>query len=143
MNLEVKAGSMEWSIPIERRITILRGFSGEGKSDMVYNIANRSQIVKVDFPLECKVATETTWKDLLKSSTNSLIIFDDLEEVSSNEFAKLIKEYKDNYNYYLLITREFVGLDVESELSIAVSSILRFKVDETGLKHYTEKYSEF
>lgn len=114
MNLKVEAGNMKWNIPIERRITILQGSSGEGKSVMVHCIANQNQMVKVDFPLECKVATETTWKDLIRGSSNSLIIFDDLEEVSSKEFARLVENHKDNY--YLLITRELVEINIENEL---------------------------
>lgn len=36
MILDVKVGEMTWTIPLNRRITILRGNSGCGKTELVF-----------------------------------------------------------------------------------------------------------
>ncbi len=100
------------SIPLERRITVLRGNSGTGKSTILDMIeANDPTIV-----IECKadddsflswvILSNTTWEFVIRGATNSLLILDDLELIVSPEFSKAVSETVDRNNYYLIISRE-------------------------------------
>lgn len=62
IHLEVIDGRMSWNIPLERRITILKGDSGTGKSTMVEAIENPSNVTKITCPLKCIPVTDATWK---------------------------------------------------------------------------------
>ena len=140
MILDVKVGEMTWTIPLNRRITILRGNSGCGKTELVSNIASQNQAVQVQCQLPCIVVTATTWEIVMSASKKSLIILDDLEIVGTSRFVKLLKETESSGNFYLIVSRELMGFDNLGMLNIAVSSILRLVTDESGLHHMTEPY---
>ena len=140
MILDVKVGEMTWTIPLNRRITILRGNSGCGKTELVSNIASQNQAAQVQCQLPCIVVTATTWEIVMSASKKSLIILDDLEIVGTSRFAKLLKETESSGNFYLIVYRELMGFDNLGMLNIAVSSILRLVTDESGLHHMTEPY---
>jgi hypothetical protein len=141
MTLDVKADNLTWSIPIKRRITIIRGDSGTGKTTLVDIISdNDSNAATVSFPLQISVVTTGTWEDVMATAVNRLIVFDELEAVTTSKFANLIKETENKGNYYLIFSRENIGTESYSMLNIAVSSILRFVTSNDGLNHYTEEY---
>lgn len=139
IHLEVIDGRMSWDIPLERRITILKGDSGTGKSTMVEAIENPSNVTKITCPLKCIPVTDATWRLVMGSAEGSLIIFDDMEIVETSEFASLVKETEVRGNYYLLICRELIGIGSLGSLSIAVNSILYLCCSSDGLRHYTRK----
>lgn len=86
----------------KRRITIIRGDSGIGKTTLVDLVSQSIMGVQVNCPLDIIVATETTWQAVMQFNTNSLIIFDDLELVASAKFASEVKKTSSNNNYYLI-----------------------------------------
>jgi hypothetical protein len=140
----VWSGDLSWDIPLERRITIVRGDSGLGKTTLI-NLINESQErgdsgVIVESRLGILIVSMGTWQLLMTSARNSILIFDDLSIVESAQFAKLIKDTEDAGNYYLIFSREEIGMDKFSMLSISISSILRFITSDDGKKHFTEPY---
>lgn len=150
INLEVSDSEtgLQWSIGINRRITIIRGDSGIGKTELVRLIASPPVGVEVNVSLPCVVADATNWNAILDGSKNSIIILDDAEFVSSGRFAKKVKDTEENQNYFLIIGREQIS---ESELaddsfyklSYSVDSILRFVVSDDGKKHFTVPFFDF
>lgn len=154
MTLGIIDGNMSWEIPIKRRITIVRGASGCGKTSLVEAVRLRSQNTVVNFPLGIMIADETNWSAIMRGAEKQLIIFDDMEIVGTHEFAKVIKETKDRGNFYLVITREYVGigddellykdsLDELGELSIAVDSILEMYKSDDGYVHKTREFFKY
>lgn len=132
IHLDVVSGDNTWSIPIERRITILTGDSGSGKTEMVNAIQEGSQLTKVTCDLPCVVVGDTTWETIVKATTDSLIIFDDMEVVSTRRFAELLSNTVDNNNYFLIITRE----EFDTRSLGYVSSALKLMFDEDKPTYY-------
>jgi hypothetical protein len=62
--------------------------------------------------------------------------------VETCEFAELLSKTEKSRNYILVIGRENIGDTISKMLSYSIDSILRFVVDDTGKKHYTEKWFE-
>jgi hypothetical protein len=148
-NLFVKYNELTWNIPIERRITIVRGDSGIGKTTMVnYIQADSRQMTSNKLIVECnlniKIVSLDSWEYMLKdeSFTDTLFIFDDVADTRTLKFAQLVQKSADRGNYFLLINREDLTVGEYGCLNIAVSSILRFVTSPDGLQHYTEPYFE-
>jgi hypothetical protein len=131
---------LEWYVPLENRITLLRGDSGYGKTEMVRILLETPDGVEINTSLPYVVVTAQTWQSVLTTTQNSIIIFDDLREVETCEFAELLSKTEESRNYILVIGRENIGDTISKMLSYSIDSILRFVVDNTGKKHYTEQY---
>lgn len=139
---------LQWYIELKRRITILRGDSGLGKSEFVRIIVSPPIGIEVRTSRNCVAADGSNWDAVLSGTRESIIILDDIETVSSAKFAKRVKETSENHNYFLIIGREQIGEQSLSEdtfykLSYSVDSILKFAVSEDGKKHFTEPYFDF
>ncbi len=100
---------LQWFIELKRRITILRGDSGIGKSELVKIIVSPPIGVEVKTTLDCVIADSSNWSAVLEGTINSIIILDDIEIVSSSRFTKKVKETEKNQNYFLIIGREQLG----------------------------------
>jgi hypothetical protein len=144
LNLKAWFNDLTWDIPIERRITIIRGDSGTGKTTLVNNLeSSKDSEFNVQFPLDIFVATCRNWNVIMSGVQDSLIVFDDLSIVETADFAKLVKDTEDKGNYFLIFSREPIGMEKLSRLSISVSSVLRFVISQDGKQHYTEPYYKF
>jgi predicted GTPase len=130
MLLKVSVGNIKWEIPIDKKLTIVRGDSGVGKSGITNAVVQGAENVNIDFPLEIVVATHVGWQALMRASENTLIIFDDMEEVETREFADILKETASRNNYCLVFSR--------SRLLIKDSLTLLMYCDENGLEHKTK-----
>jgi len=135
---------LQWFIELCRRITIVRGDSGIGKSELVRIIASPPTGVEVKTSLPCVVADDSNWNAVLSGTTDSIIILDDINIVSSSRFAKAVKDTAINRNYFLIIGREQIGeLDVLYDnlyrLSYSTSLVGKFVTSEDGKKHYLEQ----
>jgi len=135
---------LEWSIPLERRITILRGDSGKGKTEMVRLLQSDVFGVTVESQLPIVVADNNNWQIILENTNNSIIILDDVESVATLKFAQLLKKTEDQGNYYLIIGREYLEGNKSDtclgNLSFSIKSVLRIVTDETGKRHTVEPY---
>ena len=138
LELTVTSDIYKCSMTIERRITIIKGDSGTGKTTFVDMLDNTIYSAKVESSLPILIATNTTWR-LLFYSTNSILIFDDLEVVESGEFAKLMKEncVKNNL-YFIIISRESLG--EMRKLSYSMDSVFEMCTDKDGITHYLVPY---
>lgn len=140
------------SIPLERRITILRGDSGTGKSTIADIIDAGDPTVSI----ECKsddgsslswvLVSNTTWELIVRGATNSLLILDDLELVASPDFSKAVSETSDRNNYYLIMSREdnksTNDADMQLNLhafSISLNSIYNFNKHSNEKDHFVSQ----
>jgi hypothetical protein len=146
INLYVECNGLTWSIPIERRITVVRGDSGTGKTTMTNYISAASQQMGKNIIVKCalniKVANWDSWQSVIKDEkfTKTLFIFDDVSDVRTLAFAQEMQKSADRGNYFLIIAREDLKLGDYSNISLAVSSILRFVTSRNGKRHYTKPY---
>lgn len=138
LKLTVTSDIYKCSMTIDRRITIIKGDSGTGKTTLVDMLDNTIYSAKVESSLPILIATNTTWR-LVFHSTDSILIFDDLEIVESGEFAKLLKENCVKNNLYLIIiSRESLG--EMRKLSYSMDSVYEMCTDKDGITHYLVPY---
>lgn len=134
--LEIKSPIYNCSIPLERRITIIRGDSGTGKSIIVEMLTANLAAIEVNSTLDYVVVNRTTIFTIMNTEYSHLIIMDDLEVVASNEFSLLVSQTEARGNYYLIISREdpSVQLDLNA-FSISMNSIYNFKKHVNNIDH--------
>lgn len=147
LNLEVESDIFNFSCELHRRITVIRGDSGVGKTSLVNIATSKGPGILVKCDLNVKAANDDSWKSMLKGEKDAVIFFDDLEATETIEFAALCKETLVKNNLYIvLINREglnnFKELEEEGkghkymEASISVSEIYDFK--SNGVEHWLE-----
>lgn len=107
MKLSVHSESYNLDIPLERRLTIIRGDSGTGKTTLVDLIRENSFDLNIESDYPVIVGDDTNYEAIIRGSFRNIIIFDDEDCVGTKKFASLYYEYAvENDLYFLLITRE-------------------------------------
>lgn len=99
---------LEWCIPLKSRITILRGDSGRGKTEMVNIIRNNVFGVSIKSKLPLIVVDSSNWEILMLNTKESILIFDNMIEIESYRFYEIMEKTEHNDNYYLIIGREYI-----------------------------------
>lgn len=124
------------SFSFERRLTVIKGDSGVGKSTMAEIIAQGPQPdIKLESTYPAVVVTYGTWEAVIRTYQNRIIIFDDLEIVATQLFASICKNYVIQNNLYIvIIARECLGNRQLGMLSYSVNSIFDMVAD--GINHY-------
>lgn len=128
IDVEISSANFNFSCKLRRRITVIRGDSGVGKTSLTDIVRLRGGNIKVTAPFEIYDGTSGDPSVLLSGSHNAIYIFDDLDVTESGEFAKLCKKYLVKNNLYVVIISR-VNL-TEEELS----GISEFKTD--GINHW-------
>ena len=103
--IDIEDSCVKYHLELDRRINFIVGDSGTGKTtivDLVNSSLNDSSI-SINTNIELYPVTLLSWRNDIKSLTNKLIIMDDLEVVSTMEFASLVKNYCIKNNLYFLI----------------------------------------
>lgn len=103
--IDIEDSCIKYHLELDRRINFIVGNSGTGKTtivDLVNSSLNDSSI-SINTNIELYPVTLLSWRNDIKSLTNKLIIMDDLEVVSTMEFASLVKNYCIKNNLYFLI----------------------------------------
>ena len=107
--IEVLARRVIYSMTVERNITIVRGDSATGKTDMVRTILlskRKDSPYKVNCDVEC-IAINFENADRIKALdeyNNSIIFIDeDVGFIKTHEFAKIVEK---STCYFVLVTRE-------------------------------------
>ena len=100
---------VKYEFDINRNITVIKGDSATGKTvlvDMVreFTLNGADSGINCSCSIPCRVLEGNTWEDQLSSITGSIVFIDEGNRfVSSNDFARAVKEGK---NYYVIVTRE-------------------------------------
>lgn len=91
----------------ERRINIIRGDSGIGKTTLVEILTNRPQGIEIYTTLPTVTVLENSWRNVLAGTSDSIVLFDDIAAVETSDFANMYKEFVvDKNNYVIAISRE-------------------------------------
>lgn len=91
----------------ERRLNIIRGDSGIGKTTLVEILTTRPQGIEIYTSLPTVTVLENSWKNTLEGTSNSILLFDDIAAIETSDFANLFKRtIVDKNNYVIAISRE-------------------------------------
>ena len=127
---------------LDRRISIIRGDSGQGKTTFVDAITERILPVFTTYPTT--LLRDDNWQNEMKTQKNRILIVDDSEFCATATFARLIKEHCiENNLWYVIIARDNLSFEPNSIaslgcLSYSVSSVYEFKTK--GINHWLEPF---
>ena len=135
----VRNNKIQFTIEIERNITIIQGESGSGKTTLVdliamYSRYGKSSGVTVNSKVNVTVCSTDMWDAFIEKTHNSIIFIDEGNDfVKSAEFANAVKA---SDCYFVIVTRE--NLD---QLPYSVKSILKLRKTASRSKiNYNRTY---
>lgn len=107
--VKVYSKKLIYDFYVNRKITIIRGDSGTGKSTLVQYIQNANDKLKRGFTLECDLHCEAynktfkNWDIAFKEMTDAIIVLD--EGFVYSECNKLLDVINNSDCYFILISR--------------------------------------
>ncbi|MCD7812884.1 MAG: translation initiation factor 2 [Lachnospiraceae bacterium] len=123
--IEVYSNKLKYEMTIQRNITVIRGNSATGKTQLVnmirdYNTFGADSGIVLNCDRNCVVVEGVEWKKRILELTDAIIFIDEGNGfVRTDEFARLINH---NSNYFVLVTREKL-----SALPYSVKEIYGFR----------------
>ena len=139
----VYSGKLSYKLSFDKRINIIKGDSGTGKTTLVdlIDASSYDNDIEVDCNLHCKVGRVDTLDLLISSEKNCIIFIDEVHFKAYKNFSSMYSNYAVSNNlFFILITREESVLDDVSnffQLSFSVSNI--FKMCSDGFNHWIEQ----
>lgn len=137
--VRVRNRRIQFTLELERNITVIRGDSATGKTTLVgmlrdYEAQGEKSGVSVICDRPCAVLTELEWELRLQTLQDSILFVDEGNAfVNSEAFAKAIRGTS---NYYVLITRENLY-----QLPYSVDAILELRITTSKAKRtYNKAY---
>ena len=108
IRLTVESNLYNCNIEFDRHIIFIKGNSGVGKTSLVDILSeSNSSDVNITCTIPYMIVNDTTWKAIMSSVSNTLLIFDDMSVVETPEFASIYKETAlRNNNYFKIMSRE-------------------------------------
>lgn len=135
----VRNRRVQFTLELERNITVIRGDSATGKTTMLgmlrdYEEQGTQSGVTVQCDAPCRILTSRNWEDQLRHIRDSIVFVDEGNAfVSSQEFAQVICG---SSNYYVLITRENLY-----QLPYSVGAVLKLRITNCCRKRtYNKAY---
>lgn len=137
--ITVKNNHVQYTLELERNVTVLSGDSGTGKTTLIsllsdYENLGKKSGVTVSCDKPCRVLSGIDWELRLGQMRDSIVFVDEGNEfLSSADFARTIKN---SDNYYVLITRESLY-----QLPYSVDAVLELKKTKSKSKRtYNRAY---
>ena len=109
ISISLKHSSCNANIPIKRRITYMRGDSGEGKTSIFSCLQRAFEEPEIEVAVSNGYTYATMTNDLntalsmLRSMSKTIIVSDDQSIVERREFIKCVKDHLVQQDNYLLI----------------------------------------
>ena len=128
---------IHYHLLIKRNITILRGESASGKSEMIrllasYNSSPTSSGITLVCDKKCYVLTEGNWTLLTEKYRDSIFFVDEGNGfIRTKEFADTVKRAD---NYFVIISREKL-----SQLPYSIDEVYGFREDDASGKYHTPR----
>lgn len=132
MFIDIKSDNYNIHFEFERRVTVIKGDSGIGKTTLVELLQEESYDIVKNTSLPVVIAAVTTWKIAIQNSKSAIIIFDDLDCVETAEFSSLYHDYAiKNDLYFIIIGRADTITQKTSmaRLSYSINSIYTIESD--------------
>lgn len=105
-HIKVYNKKVSYDFKIRRKITIISGDSGTGKTTLVDLIekANNGEGVYLECECKCGVLVDKNWQYDLSLYTNSILFIDEnFDAINTKEFADAVNK---SDNYFVIINRE-------------------------------------
>lgn len=133
--IDLTVADCHYRIEFERRITVITGDSGVGKTEFVsnLNVSAPNVIMKASRNV---IRADENWEILMRGSMSSIIVFDDMEVVGSSRFSKVVSDTNESGNFIVIIGRENFSSKTIAQISVSTSSMCRFVTDASGKLHY-------
>lgn len=142
ISIKVESRRVSYEVTLNRKMTIIRGMSGEGKSILVNGLSNRINGYKrhiSDSRYKLFLLDGDDWYNSMEyrikdRDKNFIIVIDDKECVSTEEFCHLFNQ--DTHNFYILVDRlaQLTEFDSMAGLQVAVDSVYELKT--SGRDHW-------
>ena len=142
--IKVGFAKTAFEVVLDRKVTILKGQSGTGKTTFVELIdeklkkSRNSSIISLSSNAPLIVLKEgDDWKKVLMSNKGCIIISDEGNEVIETvEFAGYVKE---SDNYFLFVSRS----GMLTNLTYSVYSVIEFKSEKKGNVYLTKSFQRY
>lgn len=139
-DIEVYNARVHYFLTVKRNITILKGDSATGKSELIRLVADHEMngassgiTVKCDAP--CTVLTAIDWEHRMITLHEHIIFIDETAGfLKSKRFAELVRGCD---NYFVIVTRDDL-----SELPYSVDEIYGLRNASSDYKSYKQVYNE-
>lgn len=150
IRIEVRSKRDAYSIEIDKKVSIITGMSGVGKTSFTNGILNQSGAYKVDVRPSIYtpyVVQGSAWEfdlrsrieDSSKGLNRYIFIFDDSDCVVSSEFSSLFG--KDECNYYIIINR-FEGIGSKGLIGFPEVEFSAYEFKTDGVSHWIEELNK-
>lgn len=139
INISIKSKTYSCDISFDRRLIVIRGDSGVGKSEIMEVLNNNGVDVEVESTYPIIALLDSNWRATVKYEDNIICIADDQDFVETHEFASLFASSADRNIYFIIICRTD-KLSSYGALSFSSNDVYRFI--ENGKEHYIEKMYE-
>lgn len=99
---------ISYEFELKRRITVIDGDSGTGKTTLVDLVSDaiNGRGAQLDCECACKVLTNSDWKLILENTHNSIVFIDEgFRELRSDLFSEITNK---SSNYYVIIERDSI-----------------------------------
>ena len=141
--IKIKNNKLSYSIELERKITVIKGNSGTGKTTLVKMIdlwlrQKRASGIKCNCSADMIILNELSdWTNLLNENSGKIFIADEnVKYLSWQSFGEAVNN---SDNYFLFITRS----GSLGSMTYSVSSILELKTEKRGDIHFTSAYPRY
>ena len=147
INVKLDSPILRCDFSFDRRLSILTGDSGIGKTTLVELLQERPNSVQIESTYPVIVANSSGWREILKGASNNIIIFDDLIALETEDFARMYAEcVVKNNNYVIAINRtsQFSSTETNSKLAVLSFSInsVYTVFNENGTLRLESKYKQ-
>jgi hypothetical protein len=140
--IEIYNNRVHYFLTIKRNITILKGDSATGKTELIrliseYELSGVSSGITLSCDVKCRVLTAADWELRFKIMKNCIIFIDETAAfIHTKRFAELVKG---SDNYFVIVTR-----DELSQLPYSIDEIYGFRdaTDTQKYKTYRRIYNE-
>lgn len=141
-DIEISNNKVHYFLTVKRNITILKGNSATGKTELIrliseYEANGNSSGISLKCDKKCSVLTNIAWELRLSSMSQTIIFIDETADfIKTKRFAELVKG---SDNYFVIVTRDDL-----SQLPYSIDEIYGLtNVSSTSkYKAYKKVYNE-
>ncbi len=138
IKLQVDSEFYKCNLEFNRRINIIRGDSGVGKTYLVDLIQGDIIGVTIDATYPVVILQEDTWLITITNMKDSILIADDFSVLSDKRFAGIMKYLVENNLWLISICREELEpKDALNKLPISTQAMFRLTTQD-GITRYLE-----
>ncbi len=140
--IELKVNKVKFEIVVERKVTVIKGDSGTGKTTFARAVrllsTGRAKVVcNCKELLQFVSGDNSEWETVIRKCNEKIVVIDeDAGFVQTKEFASVVTE---SNCYFILVTRS----GRMGYLTYSLESIYEMVTEKSGTSYYTKLYSRY